>query len=209
VYRYTDGVVNTMHLESEANGYLMGTAGMIARIQNAQVSATTIANKDSTDLIVGTNITVTMNGVSLAARSFKFDLDNGITTDDFRLGSFYLGDLTAKRRNVTAGVHVREQDKTLFRQAVYGASASTAVGGVTSKSPVVISCSTYSTIAGSSPALPYQINIELPYAAIKPYSPKVTGDDIIESDIEFQALRPYTSMPVARVTVVNATATTA
>src|SRR6478752_4560703 len=30
-YQYLDAVVNTFHLEAEANGYLMGTAGLIAR----------------------------------------------------------------------------------------------------------------------------------------------------------------------------------
>ena len=29
--QFTDAVVNTFHLEAEANGYLMGTAGIIAR----------------------------------------------------------------------------------------------------------------------------------------------------------------------------------
>jgi len=209
VYRYTDGVVNTFHLEAEANGYLMGTAGMIARLQTAQASPTAIANTDSLDMIVGTNITATFNSVTLAARSFKFDFDNGITTDDFRLGSLYLGDLTAKRRTVTAGVHVREQDKNLYRQAVYGSSAATAVGGVITKSPVVITASTYSTIPGSSPSLAYSLMIELPLCAIKPYPLKASGDDIIESDIEFQALRPFTNNPVCRVTLVNGSSVTA
>lgn len=210
VFRYTDGVINTFHLESEANGYLMGTAGMIARLQTAQASPTAIAlGADNLDLIVGTNITATFNGVTLAARSFKFDLDNGITTDDFRLGSLYLGDLTAKRRNVTAGVHIREQDKTLYRQAVYGSSAATAPGGVITKSPVVITCSTYSTIPSSSPALAYSIKIELPLCAIKPYPLKASGDDIIESDVEFQALRPYPNGVVARVTLMNGSNVTA
>lgn len=210
VFRYTDAVVNTLHLESEANGYLMGTAGMIARLQAAQASAVDVSGFfDNNDLIVGTNVTVSFGGVSLAAKSFKFDFNNQYQSDDFRLGSFYIGDLTPKRRELTIGVSVREQDKTLWRQATYGASASTSVGGVITKSNVVINCSTYSTIPGSSPALAWSMKITMPQCALKPYGLSVSGDDIMDSDIEFQALRPNINQPLCYVQVTNARATVA
>jgi hypothetical protein len=210
VFRYTDAVVNTLHFEADASGYLMGTAGMIARIQNAQASPVDVsALYDNLDMIVGTNITVTFNGTSLAARSMKFDFNNNFQADDFRLGSFVIGDLTAKRREVTCGVHIREQDKTLWRQAVYGSSAATSPGGVIAKSPVVITASTYSFLPGSSPNLVYSITVTLPYSAIKPYALKVSGDDVMESDIEFQGLRPNITNPAVMVRVVNDKATVA
>lgn len=204
VFRYTDAVVNTLHFECDANGYLMGTAGMIARLQAAQVSAVDVSNLfDNLDLIVGTNTTVTFGGVSLAAKSMKFDFDNQFESDDFRLGSFFIGDLTGKRRMCTVGVHVREQDKNLWRQATYGTSGATTPGGVITKSNIKITSSTYTTIPGSSPALAYSITIDIPYAAVKPYGLSVSGDDILESDIEFQALRPFPYYPLLRVHVVN------
>jgi hypothetical protein len=210
VFRYTDSVVNTLHFEADANGYFMGTAGMIARLQAAQASAVDVSNFfDNGDLMVGTNVTVTFGGVTLAAKSFKFDLDNQFAADDFRLGSFYIGDLTPKRRMCTVGVTIREQDKNLWRQATYGASASTSVGGVITKQNVVITVATYSNIPGSSPLVPYSMSIEMPYAALKPYALKVSGDDIIDSDIEFQALRPFPAYPLCRVRVQTDTATMA
>src|SRR6478752_2215892 len=105
-YNYTDAIVNTLHLESEANGYLMGTAGIIAAKQIA--------------------------GATKTASPTKVD-----TT------SFFVGDLTAKRREVTASFSIRESSSALWRQATYGTSAATGVGGVTTKSPLVITCSTY------------------------------------------------------------------
>jgi hypothetical protein len=210
VFRYRDAVVNTLHFESDANGYLMGTAGMIARLQDAQASAVDVSTLyDNTDLIVGTNITVTFNGVSLAAKSFKWDYTNNFQSDDFRLGSFYIGDLTPKRRELTVGINIREQDKTLWRQATYGSSAATSVGGLITKSPVVIDCSTYATIPGTSPALAWRMRTVMPYCAIKPYGLSVSGDDIMESDIEFQALRPVPTTPLCYVQVTNDRATTA
>lgn len=210
VFRYRDAVVNTLHFEAEANGYLMGTAGMIARLQDAQASAVDVSTLyDNLDLVVGTNITVTFGGVSLAAKSFNFDYNNNFAADDFRLGSFYIGDLTPKRRELTIGVNIREQDKTLWRQATYGSSAATAVGGTITKSNVTITASTYSTIPNSSPALAYTMKIVMPSCALKPYGLSVSGDDIMESDIEFQALRPLITTPLCYVTITNARATTA
>jgi hypothetical protein len=204
VYQYTDGVVNTLHFECDANGYLMGTAGMIARIQNAQTSPIDVSNlTDSGDLLVGTNITVTFGGTTLAAKSFKFDLDNQIAADDFRLGSFVVGDLTPKRRMCTVGVTIREQDKTLGRQATYGSSAATSPGGVITKQNLTITASTYSTMPGSSPVLAYSISIIIPLAALKPYALKVSGDDIMDDDITFQALRPVLTTPLVKIKVVN------
>lgn len=210
VFRYTDAVVNTLHFEAEANGYHMGTAGMIARIQNAQPSAVDVSGLyDNLDMIVGTNVTCTFNGTSLPARSFKFDLNNQFQSDDHRLGSFVIGDLTAKRREATVGVHIREQDKTLWRQAVYGSSTATSPGGVIAKSPVVITANTYSYLPGSSPNLAYSMTFTMPFCAIKPYALKVSGDDILESDIEFQALRPFPNYPLIYASVVNDFATVA
>lgn len=210
VYRYRDAVVNTLHLESEANGYLMGTAGMIARLQDAQASAVDVSGLyDNTDLIVGTNVTVSFGGSSLPAKSFSVDYNNNFESDDFRLGSFYIGDLTPKRRELTIGVNIREQDKSLWRQATYGSSAATAVGGLITKQDVTITCSTYATIPGSSPALAYSMSWLMPYCALKPYALSVSGDDIMESDIEFQALRPIPTTPLCYVNVVNGRATVA
>lgn len=206
VFRYRDAVVNTLHFEVDANGYLMGTAGVIARLQDAQASALPVDDLlDNGDLIVGTNVFVTFGGVSLPAKSFKFDYSNNFESDDFRLGSFYIGDLTPKRRELTIGVTIREEDKDMWRQATYGSSAATAVGGVITKSDVVVTASTYATIDGSSPALVSSMTITMPKCALKPYALSVSGDDIIDSDIELQALRPDKRDPLVKIAVVQAT----
>jgi hypothetical protein len=204
VYRYTDAVVNTLHWECDANGYFMGTAGMIAKSQQAQASAVDMSSKlDNLDMIVGTNVTVAFGGVSLAAKSMKFDFTNNFESDDFRLGSFFIGDLTPKRRECTVGVNIREQDKNLWRQATYGSSAATVPGGTMVKNNVTITASTYAVIPGSAPSLVYKLETILPWCAIKPYALSVSGDDIIDSDIELQALRPYASNPLVKVRVTN------
>lgn len=195
-YRYTDTVVNTFHLESDASGYLQGTAGVIARLQSAGNTKTAAPLWDDSPLIVGTNITMTYNSVTLPAKSFSLDINNNFEDDDYRLGSFFIGDLTPKRREVTAGFSIREQDSALWRQAVYGTSAATGPGGIVTKSPLVITMTTYEDITGSNPLTKSSLTITIPKFALTPYSLEVSGDDIIESDISGQALRPAAATPI-------------
>lgn len=202
-YQYTDAVVNTFHLEAEANGYLMGTAGLIAKKQVAGATPTADPVWDNSPLIVGTNITMTYNGVSLPAKSFSFDLTNNFEDDDFRLGSFFLGDLTAKSRELTGSFTYRPQDSAFWRQAVYGSSAATQVGGLTTKQELVITCTTYEDIGGSTPLTKSSISVTIPKVALEPFSFEPSGDDIIENDISFRALRPLPGTPLCTVVVKN------
>lgn len=201
-YQYTDGVANTFHLESEANGYMMGTVGIIAAKQIAGAAPTATPDVDASPLIVGTNINVTYNSITMPAKSFSLDINNNFEDDDFRLGSFYLGDLTPKRREVTAGFAIRESSSALWRQSVYGSSAATQPGGLVAKAPLVIECNAYEDIPGSSPLTKYSVDITIPNFALTPYTLEMSGDDIIESDIEGQALK-MSSANIITVVVTN------
>ena len=150
-------------------------------------------------LIVGTNVTITYNAVSLPAKNFSLDINNNFEDDDFRLGSFYVGDLTAKRREVTASFGIRESSSALWRQATYGVSSATQVGGLTTKNQLVITCQTYESIVGGTPTTPNTLTITIPKFILSPYSLEASGDDIIESDIEGQAVRPAVATPLMTV----------
>lgn len=207
-YNYTDAVLNTLHLEADANGYLQGTAGVIAAKQIAGITPAT-PTFDSTPLIVGTNITVQYNSVTLPAKSFSLDINNNFEDDDFRLGSFYLGDLTPKRREVTASFGIRESSSALWRQAVYGVSSATAPGGLTTKAPLVITAQTYENIPAGTPLTPYTLTITIPNFSLTPYAVGVSGDDVIESDIEGRALRPLIGTPLLTSVIKTGKATIA
>ena len=190
-FNYKDAVVNTLHFEADADGYLMGTAGVIAREQTAGITgpADILSRFDNLPMVVGTNITLTYNGVSLPAKSFSFDLNNNFEDDDYRLGSFYIGDLTPKRREITLGASIRETDSALWRQAVYGSSVANTPGGLSAKAPFTITMQTYEVIPGES-TRKYCLKLTFPQVALSPYTLEASGDDIIESDLEFQVLRP-------------------
>lgn len=191
-FNYRDAVMNTLHLEAEANGYLMATVGMIAKQQTSDITPTAglQALVDTSPMIVGTNITVTYNGITLPAKSFNLDINNNFEDDDFRLGSLFLGDLTAKRREITAGFSLRPDDSALWKQAVYGSSTASTPTGTSTKQELVITMSSYEDIAGVTPTSKYQLTLTIPKAILQPFEVSPSGDDIIEHDVTLQAVRP-------------------
>ena len=200
-FQYTDCVVNTLHLECDANGYVMGTVGIIAAKQTAGNTRAASPLADASPLMVGTNVSITYNAVTLPAKNFSLDINNNFEDDDYRLGSFYIGDLTPKRREVTASFGIRESSSALWRSAVYGTSAATAPGGLTTKQQLVLTATSYEDISGSTPLTKYSLAITIPKFALTPYSLSVSGDDVIESDLSGQALRPAVATPILTAVV--------
>lgn len=206
-YHYTDAVVNTFHLESDANGFFMGTAGLIAKLQTAGITPTDADTLwDNSPLIVGTNILITYNGVTLPAKSFSLDINNNFEDDDFRLGSFFLGDLTAKQREVNGSFTIRPQDSNLWRQAVYGVNSLTSVGGLTTKQQLVITAQTYENVTGTTHG---KLTVTIPKAVLEPYALEPSGDDVIENDISWRAVRPDPGTGIGTLSIVNGAAAVA
>ena len=207
--QFTDAVVNTFHLEAEANGYLMGTAGLIAKTGVAGATKTATPVWDNSPMIVGTNITLTLGGVTLPAKSFSLDINNNVEDDDFRLGSFVLGDLTAKGREVNGSFTIRPQDSALWRRAVLGGPTATTPTGLVTKSELVITATTYEDISGSTPLTKSSLSLTIPKIGLEPFGLDPSGDDVIEHDISFRALRPVAATPILTAVVKNGKATIA
>jgi hypothetical protein len=206
-FKYTDTKVSSFHLEAEANGYLMGTVELIA-LQQESVGAsfTQLGDReyDTTPMVVGSNIIVEFGGVALPAKSFSLDINNNLEDDDFRLGSFFLGDLVEKRREFTLGVTIRPEDGDLWRLATYGDANATTAQGTIVKDDVHILCQTYETIPGSSPATLYELDIAVPTAAIAPFEVNPSGDDVLQHDLEIRCLRPDPAIDIVEFAVKNA-----
>lgn len=203
VFNYVDAVVNTFHLEAEANGFLSGTAGMIAVRQTAGATPTADPDWDNSPMIVGTNITVTYNGVTVPAKSFSIDVNNNFEDDDFRLGSFYLGDLTPKQREVTAQISLRHDGASFWRQATYGQAAAVTPGGLVTKQPLVITMTTYEDIVGSTPLTKSSLQITIPKAVLTPFAFAPSGDDVLENDVDIRAVRPDPATKILTAVIKN------
>lgn len=209
-FKYTDVVVNTFHLEAEANGFLQMTAGLAARLGVANtpdVVADTIM--DNTSLVVGTNITITYNGVTLPAKSFSLDITNNVEDDNFYLGSLSPGDLLAKEREVTASVNLRHEDASIMKQALFGSSSATQAGGLLTKQPLVITCSAYEDIPAGTPATKYSATFTLPTVVLEPFAFEPSGSDALENDVSMRAVRPNIATPILTAVVKNGKATIA
>lgn len=208
VFRYVDGKVNSLHLEVDAAGYLMGSAQIIALSQTSGHTRTAVPAWDTTPLYIGSTVTVNYNGSALPAKSFSFDITNNMEDDDFRLGSVFLGDTTEKRRELTFSVEIRPDDALLWKRATYGASAATsAQAGAVSKAAASIVITSYEIIPGADTEV-YSLTISIPSAAIRPFALNPSGDDVIQHTMELQALRPNPATPLCTFTMVTDTLTT-
>lgn len=208
-FKYTDGKVNTFHMEADANGYLMGSVGMIALTQAIQATPTVEGSRrtDTSALIVGTNITIAWNGANLPAKSFSLDINNNLEDNDFRLGSFFLGDLVEKRREFTIGCTIRPSDSALWKTAMWGGPAATTPGGLSFKDDVVITITSYEDIPGATAGVKYNAVFTVPQAIIAPFNVEPSGDDIIEHDLEIRPVRPVPGTDIITTTVKNSYAT--
>lgn len=209
VFRYTDAKVNTLHLEADANGYLMGSAGMVALRQTAvgSASATPSPTFDVSPMTVGSNITLTWDQGGggqfvLPAKSFSFDLNNNLEEDDFRLGSLFLGDAVEKRREFQFGVTLRPDDSVLWRTATYGDPTGVVPGGLTTKKALRLKCQTYEAVPGGGTLL-YTVQFDLPKAVIEPFEVNPSGDDILQHDLTIRALRPDPNVAILTAQVIN------
>jgi hypothetical protein len=207
-FRYTDAVVNTLHLEADATGYLRGTVGLIALKQETTTpTALNARDYDSTPMIVGSNVCVRWGGVDLPAKSFSIDINNNFEDDDFRLCSMTLGDLVPKRREITLGATIRPQTSDLWKTAMWGSPTATEPLGQSYKDDVELEWNTYETIPGTSPAVEYSGLVTIPTAIVAPFNVEPSGDDVIEHDIEIRAVRPTVATPILTAAIVNGLAT--
>ena len=208
VFKYTDAKVNTFHMEADANGYLMATAGMVALKQElTTATATGSQRRDSSPLVVGSNICVRWNGADLPAKSFNMDINNNLEDDDYRLCSLTLGDAVEKRREITMGVTIRPNDSALWKTAMWGGPTAIAPAGSSFKDNVDIVITSYEDIPGATVGIKYSTTIAIPYAVIAPFSIDPSGDDVLEHDIEIRAVRPVFATPIITATVLNSYAT--
>lgn len=206
-FRYTDAKVGRLRFECDASGYATGTVDLAALTQEAdfteQANPTTV---DASPMMTGSQVGVYWNGDLLPAKAMNFEIQNNMEDDDFRLGSFTLGDLTEKRRMFTMGVTVRPEDAALWREATYGGPALTGPrAGRASYGTLSVVSTTFEDVQGAG--TPYRLQVDVPYAAMSPFAVEPSGDDVIEHEVNFTFLRDDPVAPIATFTVVDDLAT--
>ena len=207
---FADVVVNTFHLEADANGFLTGSVELIGKNQTFDAPAIVPTGLfDTTTGTVGTSVRILKDGVNLKPKSFSLDINNNFEDDDFRLGQFHLEDLTPNRREITLSTNLRHEDRSILRQALMGSAAATELSGQTDKSGLVIEIVSYQLIEGASTATPHKLTITIPDVVVQPFTIEPSGDDILENDVEWQAVRPDPAVPIMTAELQNGVATIA
>jgi hypothetical protein len=123
------------------------------------------------------------------------DITNNFEDDDYRLGSFFIGDLTPKRRELTASFTIRETASALWRQATYGLNTATGPQGTSTKQSAGHHDHQLHQHSGGTPTTPYSMTITIPNFVLEPFAFAVSGDDIIDDDISGRGLRPLSGYP--------------
>lgn len=207
-FKYTDAKVNSLHLEADANGYLMGTANLIALSQLAGFTAQVTPVYDISPMMVGNEAVVNLNGSSFCVKNFTLDINNNIENDDFCMGSNVLHDIVEKQREVKMTFTYRPDDDLLWRSAMYGDPTFTApAAGPAYQGAFSVTITTFETIGAVVAGTPFSVVITVPHAVIAPFKITPSGDDVIQNDIEVTAIRPVLATPLTTVTVVNDLAT--
>lgn len=204
---YRDCVVDSVSINVDASGFLTVSFSIIGKRQQlnvVEIDPTTLY--DNTGMTVGTNVVATMGGVNIKPKSLTWELSNNIDADDFRLGQFFLEDLTPKRRESTLTMRLRHEDRMLLRQANLGAPTATEVGGLTTKSPLSVEIQSYEEIDGATTPTMHSLTLDFPSAMVSPFALEPSGDDVLENDVEFRTLRPNMAVPLLTAEFINGVA---
>jgi Phage tail tube protein len=207
-YQYKDAKVDTLHIEADASGFVMGSANLFALSQTSGFSAQANPAWDTTPMMVGGEVVVSFGGATLPANNFSFDLNNNIEKDNFVLGSVFASDATEKRRELKVTCSYRPSDSTLWKAAMYGSSALTSpVAGPAYQGAASVKFTTYETIGDVVAGTPFSVLFEFPNVVITPYKLSPSGDDVLSNDLEFTIIRPDAAVSPVTITVVDDLAT--
>ncbi|USH45018.1 major tail protein [Gordonia phage Camerico] len=203
-FQYVDAVVNTFHMEADAAGHLTGTAGMLARLVTPGITRITTGADlvDNTPTTTGTGVTLEYDGTVVPAKSFGFDIANNVEDDDFRLGSLFMGDMTAKQREVTASMTLRHDSAAKMRQALFGKASATTMGSEATRENLKINIASPYDIPGA-PGVKWGIVIEAPYTVLNPFAFEPSGDDVLENDVEMTIIQEDPAQSIVSVKVTN------
>lgn len=201
-FLFNDVKVNTFGLEIDATGLITATAALVGK--KGVSGATDVAADalyDNTALVPGYTVSVTFDGIELLPKSFSCTINNNVEDDDFRIGSKYVGDLTDKGRDVSGSFTIRHEDATMFKKAVWGSTSATEPGGQSYKGALVVTVEAFEMIGAT--AEPYGFTLTFPKVFISPFKLDPSGDDALQNDVEWTAVRPDPAVKILTAVVKN------
>lgn len=127
VFNYIDCKVDSMALELNAGEFATVKFGVVG-ISDA-LGAGVSPTYETAPLLVATKATLVLGGSTISAKKLSFSFNNNLDSDDYRIGSRFLGDISEKRRELEVSLDVvLDTTSKLYQKAFYGAAAATAAG---------------------------------------------------------------------------------
>lgn len=185
---YIGGVINSLSLAFESKEFVKGTFNFISKDVQDTTSGSVPFDDDVTYInekpLIFYKAGITFAGDStIAIKSLSLDIDRGIDTDQFVLGSFTLRRIAMTSQTSTTGsMTVTEDEYDEMKRAMYGSTSATSIA---SSNPVgqgtlVIACQ---TIDGDA-----AMTITCPVAVFSKSARSMSGKSEVEKTLDFTVI---------------------
>jgi len=186
VFDYKDCKVDGFTLDINSSEFCSAKFDIVG-IQDEEGSAVS-PSFESSPLLVATKTTINIGGVATSAKSCSVEFKNNLESDDFRVGSRFLGDITEKRRELDVKMDlVLDTSSDLYKKAFYGSSSASEAGFDVHAESVDIELSSPTNISTSS--LPYKILVQIKNCVFMSAPTPASGDDLVVIPLELKATK--------------------
>lgn len=189
-FNYKDCKVNKFTLDVKASEFANAKFSLVG-ISDA-IGTPGTPSYETAPLLVATKTTINFGPAAISAKSLTLEVNNNLVDDDFRIGSRFLGDITAKRRELMLNLDVvLDTTSELYRKSFYGGAALTSAGfDVYADSVDIILDSP--TVIGTSTTT-YKILFQIKRAIFMAAPIPASGDDLIVIPLELKPVKSGTN----------------
>ncbi len=200
IRQYVDSVVDKFTLKVAA-GECLSLAASILAIKENTITATAVT-EETGPVLTFDEATITFDGAATLPFSMvQFDFDNKCSSDEYKLGSRLLSDITPKRRDLAFSGEVKMSDTTLYKKINYGGSGVSTVGADMYECTNTSILLTSGTLIGGG-AVYYSVEIQIPRMVLTEMNPPQGDDKPVWVTIKGEPLKNTTD-PICTIIVKN------
>jgi hypothetical protein len=186
VFDYKDCKIEGFTLNINSSEFCDASFDIVG-IQDEEGSSTE-PSYETAPLLVATKATINIGGSAVSVKSCSVEWKNNLDSDDFRVGSRFLGDITEKRRELDVRMDlVLDTTSELYKKAFYGSATASEAGFDVYADNVDIILESPTTIGTSD--LPYKILIQIKNAVFMSAPIPSSGDDLVVIPLELKATK--------------------
>jgi hypothetical protein len=186
VFNYQDCKVEGFTLDINASEFATAKFDIVGI--SDEIGTAVTPSYETAPILVATKATINIGGVAVSAKSASIEWKNNLESDDFRVGSRFLGDIEEKRREIDIKMDVvLDTTSELYKKAFYGSASATEAGFAVYADSVDIILESASNISTSG--LPYKILFQIKNATFMAAPTPASGDDLVVIPLELKATK--------------------